>query len=259
MASASGSGGVLDELARLGPLFALDQHPAASLPAAPWRPLDELFEHSGALAERVKGVRAALAAASGQDASDVAPRVAASMVQLGLTGRLVCPAVAVAAITGEVVGLDPGRMRWQPAPDGAIPLSVVEDVLPDGTARRPSDPDALAGALAASLLLAGPVAALIEASRPFGVSARVLWGNVASVVHGVPVLIAAVDPHLAMRTETLTTRLLHQPPLAGTHQEHPVSNFRRRSCCLVYQLAPSRAPVCGDCVLHQAPGRRPRC
>jgi ferric iron reductase protein FhuF len=253
--------GVLAELARLGPFFALDSHPAQSLPAPPWRPLDELFRQPGTLGARVAAVRAALAEASGQPAVAVEPRVAASMAQLGLAGRLICPALGVAVLTGGLLDLDPTGMRWRPSPGGAVALSIrIDAVAPAVTALAAAtaarcDPAALADALARSLL-AGPVRALVEASRTFGVSEQVLWGNVASVVFGAVALIGATAPSLTGAAEAIATSLLDQPPLRGRHQGSEQGSFRRRSCCLVYRLAGSPTPVCGDCVLDRPPAGR---
>jgi ferric iron reductase protein FhuF len=251
--------GVLGELARLGPFFALESHPAQSSPVLPWRPLEELFQQPAALQAQVAAVRSALAEASGQSAGAVELRVAASMAQLGLAARLICPALGVAVLTGGLLEVDPARMRWQPGAGGAVALSIRGDVIaPAGDSwqdpMKRQDPASLAGALAGSLL-AGPVRALVEASRPFGVSKQVLWGNVASVVHGAVALIDTAAPGLAGQAEVIAAGLLNQPPLQDSHQGSGPGAFRRRSCCLVYRLTALPAPVCGDCVLNRAPVR----
>jgi FhuF 2Fe-2S C-terminal domain len=259
---------VLAELARLGPFFALDCHPVGAGLAEGWRPLDELFQQPDVLAARVAVVRGALAEASRQSAGSVELRVAASMAQLGLAARLICPALGVAVLTGGLLEVDPARMRWQPGGGGAVGLSIRADALP--AASRPAfDPSAEPGQLAtagparladalAGMVLDGPVRTLVEASGAFGVSPQVGWGNVASVVNGAKALIGAAEPGLTTAADALVTGLLNQPPLRGTHQlgTHQVSTapaFRRRSCCLVYRLAASPGPVCGDCVLDRAP------
>jgi ferric iron reductase protein FhuF len=246
--------GVLAELAGLGPFFALDSHPARSSPALPWRPLEELFEQPQALQARVAAVREALARAGGLSPAAVELRVAASMAQLGLSARLICPPLGVAVLTGGLLVVEPARMRWQPGAGGAVALSVSDDLLATARASR-QQPASLADALAASLL-AGPVRALVEASRRFEVSEQVLWGNVASVVHGAVGLIGTAAPGLTGRAEVIAAGLLNQPPLRGRHQGLERGAFRRRSCCLVYRLAPAHGPVCGDCVLDRAPAER---
>ena len=265
------SAGVLAELARLGPFFALDCHPARAVLTEGWRPLEQLWQPE-VLASRVATVRGALAEASGQPAGTVELRVAASMAQLGLAARLICPALGVAVLTGGLLEVDPVRMRWQPgAGSSPVALSSQDDGLALPT-RDERNPAALADAVAGTVL-AGPVPALIEASREFGVSPQVGWGNVASVVNGAKALIGAAEPGLTAAADTLVTGLLNRPPLLGTYQlttheltTHQLSTpqlgtpqptaapaFRRRSCCLVYRLATSPAPVCGDCVLDRAP------
>lgn len=244
------NGAVLAELARLGPFFALQSHPARSTPVEGWRPLAELLHQPGALEARVAAVRAALAQACGRQPGEVEQRVAASMAQLGLAARLICPALGVAVLTGCVLPVDPARMRWRPGP-GAVELSISENALPPAGSAVTS-PTALADALAGAVL-DGPVRELVEASARFAVSPQVLWGNVASVVNGVRALIGVAEPTLSQPAEEIVSRLLSRPPLHGTHQGNAAAGFRRRSCCLVYRLAPGQAPVCGDCVLDQGP------
>jgi len=251
--------GLPADLARLGPHFALDMHPPDAAPDGAWRPFGELLD---ALDVRVAEVRAALAAASHRSPDEVERRVAVSLTQLGLTGRLVCPALGVAVLTGRLLDLDPARLRWQPGTGSAVALSVPADALATaGSAGMPREErvDALAGALA-DTVLAGPVRMLVEAAGRFGVSSQVLWGNVASVVHGARALIGAGAPELLGPAEALVAALLDRPPLRGTSEGGPGPEFRRRSCCLIYRLVPARAErgptgspagICGDCVLER--------
>jgi hypothetical protein len=249
--------GLLADLARLGPQFALDVHRADSVPDGRWRPFDELL---GGFDGRVAAVRAALAAAVGRLPGEVELRVAVSMTQLSLTGRLVCLALGVAVLSGGVLDLDPARLRWQPGPGSAVSLSVPAEAIPISPLGSPpaDSPAAVADALAGTVL-AGPVRLLVEASSQYGVSPQVLWGNVASVVHGARGLIGASAPDLLGAAEALVLSLLDRSPLRGTSQGSPGAGFRRRSCCLVYRLTqaePGRAGVapgvCGDCVLESA-------
>jgi hypothetical protein len=236
-------------------------HPAGSAPEVRWRPFDELL---GELDARVAAVRAALAAASGRHPDAVELRVAASITQLGLTGRLVCPALGVAVLTGGLLDLDPARLRWRPGQGGAVALSVPDDAVAAASASgapATGGPDAVAGGLAATVL-AGPVRLLAEAGERDGLSPQVLWGNVASVVHGARALIGAAAPDLLDQAGVLVSGLLGRPPLRGTSRGHPGPAFRRRSCCLIYRLAeqhgvdtaldgvPAPRAVCGDCVLR---------
>ncbi len=247
-------GGVLAGLARLGPFFALGSHRAGSPLAEGWRPLDELLHQPGALQSQVAAVRAALAEASRQQPGDVEPRVAASMTQLGLAARLICPALGVAVLTGRLLPADPARMRWQPGLGAAIALTTCEDalLLTTGAPDAPGLADALADAV-----LDGPVRSLVQATERLGVSPQVLWGNVASVVNGARAMIGAAEPALASTAEEIVSRLLTQPPLRDTHQGSAAAGFRRRSCCLVYRLVAAQTPVCGDCVLDHGQRRPP--
>lgn len=242
---------VLTELAGLGPFFALGSHPAGSALSGGWRPLEELLQQPGVLQTRVAATRAALAEASGQRPGDVELRVAASMTQLGLAARLVCPALGVAVLTGRLPRIDPAWMRWQPGPGGGVALSIQDGVLLPASSAA-ANPAALAVALAGSVL-DGPVRALVQASGQFGVSPQVLWGNVVSVVNGARALIGLAAPGLSEPTEQIVSGLLARPPLHGRHQGSAATGFRRRSCCLVYRLVAAQAPVCGDCVLTQGP------
>ncbi len=151
--------GLLDELARLAPHFALETHPADSVPPGRWRPFAELLDD---LAGRIAVVRAALAAATGGHPAQVELRVAVSMTQLGLTGRLVCPALGVAVLTGGLLDLDPARLRWQPGPGNAVALSVPAQAIA-GCRPATAGPDLAA---LADTVLAGPVRAAGRGKQP---------------------------------------------------------------------------------------------
>jgi FhuF 2Fe-2S C-terminal domain len=216
----------------LGPFFAVSTHEAGSPVREPWRPMRELVDGSGALADRVAAVRAGLAAAGARPVGDVEPRVAASVAHLGLVARLISPVLAAEVAPGEPVVVDLDTARWQPVLGGPFPLSV-----PSSTRGVP-----------VPALLDGPVRLLVEAMRPWSVSPRVLWGNVASAVNGAATMLAAARPQWADRTRVLASGLLDHPGLRATWTAGP--RFRRRSCCLIYRAAATgpRA-VCGDCVL----------
>jgi hypothetical protein len=222
----------------LGPFFAVHTHPASAAPATPWRPISELVTDPAVLRDRVRTARDYLAAGGGS----VQPRVAASVTHLGLVARLVSPALAVAVGDGALLDLDPDRTWWQPTVGGAFPLSVADNAA---TAVEPGE----LAELLASGLLDGPVRTLGAAVAPMSVSEHVLWGNVASAVHGAVAMIASGRPSWAQRAAAIAARLLDLPPLRGTGTTVD-GRFRRRSCCLIYRAAPGRTgPVCGDCVL----------
>jgi hypothetical protein len=238
---------LLTQLASIGEFFAVRTHSPQSQVVAPWRAMTGLVDDPRVLPARVLAVRDALSRAGGRA---VSLRVAASVTQLGLSARLVAPALAVAALTGRGLELDLARLRWQPELGGAVPLSVPIDALPDGCgATAAGDPGELAAELAR--VLSGPVARLVDAARAWSVSPLVLWGNVASAVHGATGQIASARPAHADRAKHLAALLQAQPPLLGTGRTEYDGRFRRSSCCLFYRVAGSRAvaDLCGDCVL----------
>lgn len=249
-------------LAALGPFFAVGTHDDGAAPRDGWRPMSELLDGPGVLAERVARTRAALAAAGGVPVEAVEPRIAVSVTHLGLVARLMSPVLGAAALAGIVPELDPATTHWRPVVGGPVPLSVPAGLLcppaPAAAAHRLGGVACLDGVhgLAARVLatvLHGPVSALTRAAGTLSVSPLVLWGNVASAVNGATTMITAARPDLATRSAELAGLLLDSPALAeATLRTRP---FRRRSCCLIYRAAPGgQGAVCGDCVLLE---RRP--
>jgi FhuF 2Fe-2S C-terminal domain len=191
------------------------------------------------LLERSEQVRAALALGSGQE---VELRVAVSVAQLGLAARLVAPVLAAAVIDARLLVLD--EARWQPVLGGPVPLSLPEAVLEGVPYDGP-----LVQALSATLI-EGPVRALAEQAQALSLSPKVAWGNVASGVNGAAAMVAKDRPELAAQALSLAAAILAGGPLRGSSEGEPGTNFRRRSCCLIYRVAPREARVvCGDCVL----------
>jgi hypothetical protein len=231
---------LLDEVAGLGPFFAVDSHPADSAVTEPWRSMRELVDGSDVLLGRVLAVRERLAAGGGLPPESIEVRVAASVAHLGVVSRLVSPALAMAVLGGVVPDLALTDTRWQPVLGGPVPLSIRVP-LPPWAGELP--------ALLADQVLDGPVRELGEAFERLSVSGQVLWGNVASAVNGATTMIVKARPDHATQARTLTSALLARPPLRGTSTIIQ-GRFRRRSCCLIYRAAPNAAgPVCGDCVL----------
>lgn len=227
------------ELATLGPFFAVETHETGSA-TLPWRGLDELITDSAAVAARVGTIRHGLAAAGGRADEDIEERVAASVAHLGLVSRLVSPALAVAAGYGLVLELAPETTWWQPVSGGPVPVSV---------ARPGSTPAGDAAELFVSRVLDGPVRALGDAFARFSVSPKILWGNVASAVHGAAVMLDRERPEWTDTTRSITAVSRAVPPLLGSGDLID-GRFRRRSCCLIYRIAPDhQGPYCGDCVL----------
>jgi hypothetical protein len=241
---------VLDDLAALGPFYAVGSHPPGAAPVPPWRPVSELTTPSRALRGRIDAVRAALAARGGLSVDEIEPRVAASAVHLGLAARLTAPALG-AAVLRRPVDLRAGGLWWQDAPSGPVPLSIP---LPPGGGERPvGAPWAGPGKPAEEwdkLLLDGLLAPMTAAvARLVPVAARVLRGNVASAANAAAAQVARQRPDLARDAWQAASRLFGDPWLR-TERNPPGPAFRRSSCCLFYRLAPGNpSAVCGDCVL----------
>jgi hypothetical protein len=201
-------------LTEYGPFFAISLH--SDLPPEPWRPLAEL-PGSAELVDWIGRVQAGL----GCDR-----RVAASVGQLGLAARLICPVLAAAA--RHHVLLDLGTGYWQPPLSSTVALSLSQPV-------QPAEPAALA-----RLVSDGPLAELTDSIGRLGaVSGRVLAGNLASAVNG-----AALQ--LGPTCYSMAAALLAGIP---SEPDQPGPAFRRRSCCLRYRIA--GAGYCGDCVLDR--------
>jgi len=267
---AAGTEATLRRLAALGPFFAVAAHPPPvrpdAAPPAPWRVFGELTADPALLRDRVDRVRAHLASAGRQPVAAVELRVAASVAQLGLTARLLSPALALAALDGARPCLDPGALRWQPELGGAFPLSLpLADLAPGpdpapapGVPAGTADPAGTVEAWA-DALLAGPVRELVRAVARLSVAEQILWGNVASAVDAAARVAGAALPARAARLRATADLLLDHPLLRAAHTaDAGTGRFRRRNCCLIYRAAPGRAGgLCGDCVLGggRAPAR----
>jgi ferric iron reductase protein FhuF len=242
----------LRDLAAFGPFFAVDTHVPGSVPHKPWRSMNELVENPDALTDRIEAVRAGLAAASKQSPDAVEFRVAASVTHLGLIARFISPALALAITTGELLMLDLENTRWQPMLGGAFPLSVPLCAHTINHDTR-SKPEHIAHYLA-NHVFNGPVRALVHATRSLSVSPHTLWGNVASAVNTATSMIEARQPSMTHRARAIVASLLNQSPLHNTSIPTTNGTFRRRSCCLIYRVAPvPTAAVCGDCILSSDP------
>ncbi len=221
---------VSEELAALGSFFALEFH-AAAVAAPPWQPMVEVVEvvdGSSVLAERVEAVRAFLAAGTGQEASAVELRVAASVVHLGLVARVLSPLLALAVVRRRGGCVRAADLWWQPTLSSMFPLSVRTTAVGSG-----------------SVLSDCVIAEISAAITPFGVNDHILRGNVASALAAAARTLAIARPDLRDDVHTLIG-----PHLAGAGHFEPDAGFRRRSCCLIYRAAPDRkGALCGDCVL----------
>jgi hypothetical protein len=268
--------GALTRAAAAGGFFAVELGPIERMPSAPgqapWRPwsdLTDLTDGPGVIGVRIDATRVALAARVGGDPEGIEVRVAASLVQLGLAGRLISLALGPAVLGGVVPDLGtvtPGRpagtpaerggLWWQDVLGGPVPMALPR---PRGRAADPGDLDALADLFVADVL-DGPVAGLgraVNAHTPL--SAKILRGNVASALGGAVKMLSAAVPDRADAALGLANRLLAREPLAGTGAfvfqpddggPRPGWAFTRTSCCLFYRVP--GGGLCGDCVLVRA-------
>ncbi|MFI5647345.1 (2Fe-2S)-binding protein [Kitasatospora sp. NPDC051705] len=242
-------------LAAVGPYFALDTPTAPDQGPPPgFRPLADLFGTGpdAPLAGRIRVVAQRLGTAE--------PRVAASILHLGLAARFWSVGLGSAVLLGTVPTLE---RAWTRIPDqGPIDLWTPPEPAPAtpppvGTPSTPSTPDSLADRLHRTVLTdrLEPLAAAVRAAVPL--SAGLLLGNAASALAGT---LRVLDAHAPGRARALVAELLARPPLAGTGTlrtgPHGAA-FRRSSCCLYYRVGPG-AGVCGDCCFTRppAPARR---
>ena len=166
------------------------------------------------------------------DALDL--RACASTHLLGLAARIVAPVFGAAALTGQVVALDLGQLRWQEVIGGPLPIAVL-------------DPTTTSADLYAATV--DPVIApLVEAfGSTFSLSPQVLWGNVASAVAGAATMLirsgveTLLDPLAVARTLTTSGSLAEMGQWTS-------AGFVRNNCCLFYKIP--GGGTCGDCVLR---------
>ncbi|HEY6797870.1 MAG TPA: hypothetical protein VI248_24605 [Kineosporiaceae bacterium] len=244
-------------LAAVGPFFSVDVHEPGTAPGPGWRRWSDLSDAPSALRARVEAVRAALAAGGGREAAEIPVAVAASVVQLGLSARLVSPLLALAALHQVDLVPSAADVHWQDTLGGAVPLSLPADVLDHVPCDVPDWPrwaDALV-----SRLLGGLGRAVCDLTP----SRHTRAGNLASAVHGAVTGLtsrgsARIAAEAAARAHHLGRLLLAQPTLRGAAVGDPgTPGFRRRNCCLIYRAAvpdPTgrvRA-VCGDCILTRS-------
>ncbi len=256
--------GVVDALTvagRIGPFFAV----VLSRNGPGWVPLDDLVNDPRVLAERVEAARVVIARSAGQPPESVEPRVAASIVFLGIAARLISPPLATTALTGIVPRWASGRLWMRPVTGGPWPLAaeattgdLVEDL--DSAAGRAEAIDRLLATVVGDVI--HPV--LDAVGDQFRVSGKILAGNVASGLAGAVGLLAAARPDRAHLAYGLAEGLLGSGLLrhAGvfvrsTRASERRPTFVRRSCCLFYRVP--GAGTCGDCVLTApAEARAPR-
>ncbi|MCF2527042.1 (2Fe-2S)-binding protein [Yinghuangia soli] len=248
-ASAARRAEVVRRLAEFGPYFALSV--GARTDDAGFRPLRELYEVPGLLAEHVRQIGTLLRTDE--------LRVAASVLHLGLAARLWSVALGGAVSCGAVPLLDPGRTQWRREAPGPVELWDPELGFAAG------DPSGIDGGLAEALHDAVvdrhlvPLARAVRAVTP--VAEQLLWGNAASALAGTAqVLEQGLRPEAPAQADAalrLARALQASGVLRGTGTwADPPPSFRRNSCCLYYRTP--EGGTCGDCVFGDDPPRTRR-
>jgi hypothetical protein len=258
--------GALAAAASAGPYFALEPWSAAG----GWRPASLLAHDQAVVAERVEHARHGLASRAGVAPAEVAERVAASIVFLGLASRLVSPSLGAAVLGGVVPGLTLDNLWWRAVDSGPVPLAArpvtgrqfgrLDESGLDGAALDKTGLDEAAALLSEHCVrgVAGPVASAFHAW--FRLSPLVLLGNIASALAGAAGMLAVTFPDRAETAGQLTARVLARTPLADAGQfvqpdaSRPRRFLVRNSCCLLYRVRGSG--TCGDCVLTPEHVRR---
>ena len=220
----------------VNPLFALATGPPPADEGG-WRLASDLT--GVAVAERLVGE-------VGQAFGRPAARVAASMVVLGYSSRLVAPTVAALLRDSLLLDVAPGKVCWRYAPGNGFQLRLPE---PSGSRDAPlldrwcdQVVDDHLGALVRSVRAVVPVAE------------GLLWGNVASSLAGALrslALTGSVPPPDCYEAGLV---LLGHRPLRGSGSltlRLGQLHFVRRSCCLYYRLP--GGGLCGDCPLPVVP------
>ena len=240
-----------------GPYFTLE--PWAE--GAGWRQASLLVSDPAALAGRVTHARAVIAGRASIAPADVAERVAASIVFLGLAARLVSPPLGAAVLSGVVPNLTLDNLWWRPADGGPVPLAagpVTGRQIGGAPAGRQLDDAAALLSERCVQGMADPVAGAFQAV--FRLSPLVLRGNIASALAGAAGMLARSFPDRAETAGQLTARILALGPLRGTGElvqpdaSQPRRFLIRRSCCLYYRVP--GGGTCGDCVLTPEHVRR---
>ena len=231
----------LADVARLGPFFTLTVPALSPLPHGghAFAAL-ELPEGAALLREQVARAADRLGAGDGQPV--------ASMLHLGAAAAIASPLLAVAAVHGIVLDLQPEQLRFSFRSVATLDLTLTD---PDAGWLDGLLPEA-AGALVTVLeRLLGAFTAALTASHPL--PPAIVAGNALSALAASAKLI---EPAAAARRAKLLVDLMarRSPVLHGAgvlHWQEPdgPGYFRRSNCCLFYRLP--GGGLCGDCVLDR--------
>ncbi len=237
----------LHAAATVGPFFVVDGLRREQR----WLPLTDFADHPDGLAGRVA---ATLESPLLQPLRRATPhavvlRVAASVAFLGLAARLVSPAIGSALSAGIVPVLSWDRLHWRPTPTGIVPLACGPV---EGQAIDPGSATDCAAALLSDSV--DPVLALgTTVADRYGLSDRIVQGNVASALAGAAVAVARNGRCTERTAGHLTTALLQHSGMIGSgwlaDPGRSGPQFRRNSCCLLYRAG---SGLCGDCILAGA-------
>lgn len=220
------------DLTALGPFFAVEVHlPGHSAPP-PWQSMTTLAADTATLQARVQAVRTALGQRAGMRSDQISIGVAASVAHLGLTARLLAPAIGAWTLAQTPISLSADDLWWQDHLGGPYPLSVA------------------LGSTTEAPLLGPAVEAITETiAACYRLSERVLWGNIGSAANSAARLIATTRPELTAAAHAAADTVLRDVRVdGGVLRAGPY--FRRRSCCLIYRIAADRVATCGDCILR---------
>ncbi|MFI1383033.1 (2Fe-2S)-binding protein [Embleya sp. NPDC020886] len=241
-AARPGVGDAMARVAEVGPYFVL--RTGAIADGAGFRPLVELYDRAApdAWAARVEYVRGRLRTDE--------PRVAASILYLGVASRLWSVALGAAVLGRVVPDLDPVRTHWRFPASGAIELWAPDPIPTPVLANRAGIDRVYAAVMTAHLV---PLARATRAVVP--IAERLLAGNAASALVGAARVLhrhpAPDEPELVTTTRSFADGLLATGLLRGSGLHGALGAFRRTTCCLYYRIP--GGGTCGDCVFHDKP------
>jgi ferric iron reductase protein FhuF len=234
----------LRSAAALGPYFSVE----LAVDGPDWLELTTLADDPARLHERVATTRRLLAESSGRMFETVDERATASIYFLGLSARLVSPALGAAVVTGSLPLLAMNSVHWRPTDVGPIPIAMTGNQT-----REASTVDELADLLYSDVVSTTVTPVAVAVQREFRLSPKVVWGNVTSSIAGAAKMLGLTRPDLAERSTELADRLLQRGLLTGTGHyvrvgpDRPERQFVRNNCCLFYRIP--GGGTCADCVL----------
>ncbi len=171
-------------------------------------------------------------------------RVAASMVVLGYSARLLGPGIAGMLRDRILLDLRPDRIDYSYQPEQGFRLTLTRPAGWRGT------PTTLHRHWCHQVLDAHLAPVIDAVRRVVPVAAGLLWGNVASGLVGALRTLAERRGVPVDECHTTGVALLGHGPLRGSGHltiDGGRLRFTRRSCCLYYRL--DGGGTCGDCPL----------